>query len=106
MVDPSVDGLRQSDHALAQRVSQPPYGSATPIAKDQGRWAAGPIRRTQTADLAGGASEQPRGLGHRELRPFESIEDEQLLLRMLRQGDHASPIRLAAGRTFSLANHS
>ncbi len=104
MVGPRVGSRGEPDHALAQRVSQPPRRSAATVAMNEGRRAAGPIGGTQTTDLAGGASEQPRGLGHRELGPLEGVEDEQLLMRTLRQADHASPIRLAAGRTFSLAN--
>src|SRR3989442_2435254 len=92
--------ITRSHSASAQR----PCRSARPIAMDEGRRAAGPIGGTQTTDLAGGASEQPRGLGHRELGPLAGVEDEQLVMRTLRQADHASPIRLAAGRTFSLAN--
>ncbi len=57
----------------------------------------------QAPDVTSGAPEQGGGVADRQLCPFERVEDEELLLCPLCQGNHALPIRRGE-RTFSLAN--
>lgn len=56
----------------------------------------------ETPDLAHGEPDEGCRLGHQDLTPLQSIEDHEPLLRTLRQGNHASPLRTGWGRTFSL----
>src|SRR2546425_3965152 len=90
MVGPRVGSRGEPDHALAQRVSQPPRQSAAMVAMDEGRRAAGPIGGTQTTDLAGGEPEEISRSGHQEGSSVEGMEDLQTLLGSLCQGNHAS----------------
>ncbi len=60
------------------------------------------IRSAQAPDLAGGETQEIGGFGHPQLTAVESTEDNELLLRAMRQGHHPPRIRPGGGRTFSL----
>lgn len=104
MVHLRVGGLRERGDGIAQRVIETARGATPSVPMDQRGRAADPVGDTQATNLAGGTTEQARGLGDGDLSPFEGVQNHQLLVSALRQGDHASPIRPGAGRTFSLAN--
>lgn len=61
-----------------------------------------PIGSPEPADVADGESHELCSLSHTEFAAIEGVEDLQTLLSLVRQGDHASPVRFRRGRTFSL----
>ncbi len=103
MIGTRVRGLRQGDDPVAQRIVQAARRAATAIAVDQGGGPARPVLGPQATDVTRRPPEQGSGVGGRQLCPFERVEDEELLLCPLCQGNHALPIRRWE-RTFSLAN--
>jgi hypothetical protein len=69
---------------------------------DESASAATTIGLPEPAQVSDGKANKSRGCGHDHLAAVQGVENHEPLLCTLRQSDHASPLRMAGGRTFSL----
>jgi len=90
VVDPGVGGLGEPDDPRTGGGSDAPGGGTTAVPMDQRLGAVPAVRPAQTPDLTGGEAQKVSRFGHQELAAVQSLEDDEVLLCTLRQGDHAS----------------
>jgi hypothetical protein len=89
--DPSPDGRT---YAAGRR--------AASVAMDEGLGATTTIGLPEPPEVADREADESRGGRHHHFTAVQGVENNQPLVGTLRQGDHASPLRMAGGRTFSL----
>lgn len=63
----------------------------------QGPSAPASIGLPDPPEVTDGEPDKGGGFGHDHLAPLQGVENHESLLRTLRQGDHASPLRMAGG---------
>lgn len=102
VIHSGVGRLGEADEALPDGGTDPARGRSAPIPMDEGFGAASAVGAPKTTELAHRESDEGCRLGHEHLPTLQGIEDHEPLLRTLRQGDHASPVRTGRGRTLSL----
>ncbi len=101
VVDPDVGGAGEADHPLADGGADATGGGAAAIAVHETPDPSSTIGLPKPPKLADREAHERRGLSHHQLAALQGIQDHEPLLRTLRQGDHASPLRTGRGRTFS-----
>lgn len=89
--DPGPDGRA---HAAGRRPAS--------VSMDKGLRPTATIGLPEPPKVADGETDEGRGGGHYHLTAVQGMENDEPLVGTLCQGDHASPLRMAGGRTFSL----
>ena len=102
VIDVGVDGAGEPNHTRADGGTDTQRRRAAAIPMDQSLSAAASVRLPDPPEVADGEPDEGSGLGHHHLAPLQGVENDEALLRTLCQRDHASPLRMAGGRTFSL----
>jgi hypothetical protein len=69
---------------------------------EEGASSAAAIGLPDPPEVADGEANKRRGGSHHHFAAVQGVENDEALLRTLCQRDHASPLRMAGGRTFSL----
>ena len=90
VVDPGVGSLGEMDEPRPGGGRDALGGGTTAVPMDQCLGAVPAVRPAQTSDLAGGEAQKGSRFGHQQLATVQGLEDDQVLLCTLRQGDHAS----------------
>ena len=103
-VDVGVGGLGEPHDLRPGGVIKAPRRATSAVPMDQGLWAASTVRASQAPDLTGREAQEVSGFGQAQLAAIQGVQDGQLLLCAVRQGNHPPRIRLGGGRTFSLSD--
>lgn len=101
VVDASVGGAGEADHPIPDGRAEAVGQGAAAVSVDEGSSPAPSTGPAGPPKLADGETDEAGGLGHHQCTALEGVEDDEALLRTLRQRDHASPVRLAGGGHFT-----